>query len=78
MASVLPVLVTVIKITLQKMKFFIKDFFSKCDQIRKKFLIENFIFCTVNYASFYFLAVSLLPKIDNHVFNGIINDNKLH
>ena len=41
--------------TLQKMKFAIKDFFSKCDQIHrfpwiwshllKKFLIENFIFC---------------------------------
>ena len=39
------------------MKFSIKDFFSKCDQIRrkksiwshllKKSLIENFIFCTV-------------------------------
>ena len=23
------------------------DFFSKCDQIRKKSLIENFIFCAV-------------------------------
>ena len=44
-------------ITAQKMKFSIKDFFSKCDQIRsslwiwshslKKFLIENFIFCAV-------------------------------
>ena len=41
----------------QKIKFFIKDFFSKCDQIRsflriwlyllKKSLIENFIFCGV-------------------------------
>ena len=41
----------------KKMKFFIKDFFSQCDQIRsflriwshllKKSLIENFIFCTV-------------------------------
>ena len=41
--------------TLQKMKFPIKDFFSKCDQIGKKLriwshllkksLIENFIFC---------------------------------
>ena len=40
-----------------KMKFSIKDFFSKCDQIRrklriwsyllKKSLIENFTFCTV-------------------------------
>ena len=48
-------------ITAQKMKFSIKDFFSKCDQIRrklriwshllKKSLIENFIFCAVSYAS---------------------------
>ena len=43
--------------TAQKMKFFIKDFFSKCDQIRrklriwsyllKKSLMENLIFCAV-------------------------------
>ena len=36
--------------TAQKMKFSIKDFFSKCDQIRrkmKKFLMENFVFCAV-------------------------------
>ena len=43
--------------TAQKMKFSIKDFFSKCDQIcsflriwshlLKKFLMENFIFCAV-------------------------------
>ena len=42
----------------QKMKFFFKDLYSKCDQIckktadlviylLKKFLIENFIFCAV-------------------------------
>ena len=41
----------------KKMKFFIKDFFSKWDQIcrklwicsnlLKKFLMENFIFCAV-------------------------------
>ena len=41
----------------QKMKFSIKDFFSKCDQVRrklriwshlpKKSLVENFIFCAV-------------------------------
>ena len=41
--------------TAQKIKFSIKDFFSKCDQIRKKLqfwlhllnrsLVENFIFC---------------------------------
>ena len=46
------------KITAQKMTFFIKNFFSKCDQIRrklriwshllKKFLMENFIFCAVD------------------------------
>ena len=44
-------------VTAQKMKFSIKDLFSKCDQIRcfqriwlyllKKFLMENFIFCAV-------------------------------
>ena len=36
--------------TSQKMKFSIKDFLSKCDQIRrklKKSLMENFIFCAV-------------------------------
>ena len=43
--------------TAQKMKFSIKDFFCKCDQIRrkqriwshllKKSLMENFIFCAV-------------------------------
>ena len=44
--------------TAQKMKFSVKDFFSKCDQIRsflpiwshllKKSLIKNFIFCVVH------------------------------
>ena len=43
--------------TAQKMKFFIKDFFSKCDQIRsfmriwsnllKKSFMKNLIFCSV-------------------------------
>ena len=36
--------------TEQKTKFFIKDFFSKCDQIRRelhKSLMENFTFCAV-------------------------------
>ena len=42
-------------LTAQKMKFSIKDFFSKCEEIRsflgiwshllKKCLMENFIFC---------------------------------
>ena len=45
------------KFTAQKMKFSIRDFFSKCVQIRKKLriwshllkksLMENFIFCLV-------------------------------
>ena len=41
--------------TTQKMKFSIRDLFSKCDQFHrklriwsvKKFLMENFIFCAV-------------------------------
>ena len=47
--------------TTQKMKFFIKDFFIKCHQIRrklriwshlqKKSLMENFIFCVVQSVS---------------------------
>ena len=45
------------KDTAQKMKFSIKDFFSECDQIRRKlriwshllknYLMESFIFCAV-------------------------------
>ena len=52
--------------TAQKMKFSIKDFFNKCDQIRsflwiwshllKKFLMENFIFCTVTTKQFFLAA----------------------
>ena len=48
---------TTSKDTAQKMKFYIKGFFSKCDQIRRKLriwshlltksLMENFIFCAV-------------------------------
>ena len=50
------------KTTAQKMKFFIKDYFSKCDQIRsvlriwshllKKSLMEKLIFCAVNLLGF--------------------------
>ena len=49
-----------VKITEQKMKFSIKDFFSKCDQIRsskgiwshllEKSFMEDSIFCAVNLA----------------------------
>ena len=51
----------------KKMKFFIKDFFSKCDQIRrflriwshlrKKSLMKNFIFCAVTRGVFAGLLV---------------------
>ena len=49
----------------QKMKFSIKDFLSKCNQIRrflriwshllKKSLMEDFIFCAVNYVRLKFV-----------------------
>ena len=48
--------------TTQKMRFSIKDFFSKCDQIRRKLriwshlleksLMENFIFCAVTLSTY--------------------------
>ena len=48
--------------TVQKMKFSMKNFFSKCDQIRsflriwphllRKSLMENFIFCVVSVLEF--------------------------
>ena len=47
----------VIKLTAQKMKFSIKDFFSKYDQIRrhllKKSLMEKLIFCAETVCSVY-------------------------
>ena len=54
-------------------KFFTKDFFSKCDQIRcflriwshllKKFLMENFPFCTLN---------RLVNVTTSHLFIGLV------
>ena len=54
--------------TAQKLKFSIKDFFSKCDQIRnklricshllKKSLMESFIFCAVCSVKKLFLEIS--------------------
>ena len=48
------------------MKFPIKDFFNKCDQIRsflriwshllKKCLMGNYIFCAVNYVATFFVS----------------------
>ena len=49
--------------TVQKMKFFIKDFFNKCDQIHrklrtwshllKKSFMENLIFCAVVFSKLF-------------------------
>ena len=59
------------QITAQKMKFFIKDFFSKCDQIcrnlriwshlLKKSLIGNFSFCAVIASSKMTSYLKMLP-----------------
>ena len=64
--------------TALKMKFSIKDFFSKCDQIRrklriwshllKKSLMKNLIFCAVYIKNFvllqnFFLLVDTILKI---------------
>ena len=56
------------------MKFFIKDFFSKCDQIRsfqriwshllKKPLMENFVFCAM-YVPFLITASFNPPNFTN-------------
>ena len=60
-------------------KFSIKDFFSKCDQIRsklriwshlmKKFLMENFIFCVVyrKTARYFFLVIQRFSCITQHI-----------
>ena len=55
--NIFPSIRVITACTAQKMKFPIKDFFSKCDQIRSKLriwshllmksLMENFIFCVV-------------------------------
>ena len=57
----------------QKMKFSIKDFFSKCDQIRrklllKKSLLEIFIFCAVINVRNRKIFVDTLQPIFLHYF----------
>ena len=65
------------------MKFSIKDFFSKCDLIRRKLLIwshllkrslmENFIFCAVSILELVILAASVFVLLDELKFyNSII------
>ena len=54
----------------QKMKLSMKNFFSKCDQIRKKSLMENFIFCAVSktwQSKKLFSAVMWAEKLKEHI-----------
>ena len=64
----------VVPFTVQKMKFSIHDFFSKCDKIRnflriwshllKKSLMENFIFCAVQtHLLLFFLQDGVFAKL---------------
>ena len=57
------------------MKFSIKDFFSKCEQIRKKLLIwshllkksliKNFIFCAMRFVSLILAEDSVEFELDS-------------
>ena len=79
------------------MKFSIKDFFSKCDQIhsflriwshlRKKSLMENFIFCAVletvrlteaDFPEKFLLAVKWAKWAQNRIFLSFFNILSLH
>ena len=60
--------------TAQKVKFFIKDFFSKCDQFRrfrriwshllKKSLMENFTVCAV-------FLIKLMISFTNYIYQSV-------
>ena len=78
----------ILEYSAQKVKFSIKDFFNKCDQIRsflriwshllKKSLMENFIFCAVILSIFYvmfihfFLTFPLNPFGKHQNFFGFL------
>ena len=73
--------------TAQKMKFSIKDFFSTCDQIRKKLriwshllkksLMENFIFCAVLECPNYLSSLSVrVPKYPSFLSGTITEFRK--
>ena len=59
-------------VTAQKMKFSIKNFLSKCDQIRcflriwshllKNSFMDNFIFCAVNKEAFFQMSFWFYEK----------------
>ena len=44
----------------KKMKFSIKDFFSKYDHLLKKSLMENFIFCAVNFTQVVLIIILII------------------
>ena len=60
------------------MKFFIKDFFSKCDQVSKKLriwsqllkksLMENFFFCAVYLKSELWYEFDFLHLIHKYIY----------
>ena len=69
--------------TAQKMKFSIKDFFSKCDQIRsflqiwsrllKKSIMENFIFCEMKVILVsHFIYPMAIPLWHNSQWKGSV------
>ena len=60
------------------MKFSIKDFFNKCDQIRrklKKFLMENFVFCAVTIIVWK-IEQRKSQNLENSDFNGQLIENQ--
>ena len=73
--------VKVSNITAQKMKFYIKDFFSKCDQIRRelriwshlsqKSFMENFIFCAVHVQKYIRLYVKYMKALYENLLKSI-------
>ena len=61
--------------TAQKMKFSIKDFFSKCDQIRRKLHIWSHLLKKSLMQNFFFCAVALYIKV---LFHCLSNFRRYH
>ena len=69
------------------MKFFIKDFFSKCDQIRsvlffshllKKFLMKDFIFLYSDYRTIFVnRTITINVTIAFHGYNSMLDELRL-
>ena len=60
-----------VKFTAQKMKFFIKDFFSKVPFVLKKSLMENFIFCDLVQAIKRFVAQNSLINSQEIIYKEL-------